>query len=40
MLKISLKNKKLNFCTGCKTYQTTQKCTFQDDASKIVQKNV
>ena len=36
--KISLKNKKINFCIGCDACQNTQRCVFQDDASKIVEK--
>lgn len=36
--KISLKNKKINFCTGCNFCQTTGKCVFNDDATKIISK--
>ena len=36
--KISLKNKKINFCIGCDTCQTNGKCVFKDDASEIVSK--
>jgi multimeric flavodoxin WrbA len=36
--KISLRDKKINFCKGCDTCQKTQKCVFRDDASEIVKK--
>ena len=37
--KISLKNKKINFCVGCDTCQNTaRKCVFKDDASDIIAK--
>jgi multimeric flavodoxin WrbA len=36
--KISLRNKKINFCLGCDACQDTQKCVFQDDASEIIKK--
>lgn len=36
--KISLYDKKINFCRGCLVCQSTQKCVIKDDASKIVEK--
>lgn len=36
--KISLKNKKINFCNGCEVCQKTEKCIFQDDATEIINK--
>jgi multimeric flavodoxin WrbA len=36
--KITLKNKKLNFCVGCLTCQRTLECIFKDDANQIVSK--
>lgn len=35
---VTLKNKKLNFCKGCLTCQSTRKCVIEDDATTIVQK--
>ena len=36
--KISLRDKKINFCIGCDVCQTTQKCFHKDDINEIVQK--
>lgn len=36
--KISLIDKKINFCLGCDNCQNTQKCMIQDDATHIVEK--
>ena len=35
---ISLKGKKLGFCTGCLACQKTQKCVLNDDANSIAEK--
>ncbi len=35
---ISLKGKKLGFCTGCLACQKTQKCVLKDDANIIAEK--
>ena len=36
--KISLRDKKINFCLGCDTCQKTQRCVHRDDASELVKK--
>ena len=36
--KISLKGKKIQFCIGCMTCQTTQRCVLKDDAIEIAEK--
>ena len=36
--KVSLRGKKLGFCTGCLACQKTQACVIQDDAPEIVRK--
>ena len=35
---ISLKKKKLGFCTGCLTCQKTQRCVLRDDGNGIMEK--
>ena len=35
---ISLKGKKLEFCTGCLSCQKTKKCCIADDSADIVRK--
>ena len=35
---ISLKRKKLGFCTGCLACQKTQKCVLKDDANIVAEK--
>lgn len=35
---ISLKGKKINFCIGCLTCQSSQKCVIKDDAVEIAEK--
>ena len=36
--KVSLRQKRLGFCTGCLVCQKTQRCVIHDDAPEIVQK--
>ncbi|MBD5627775.1 MAG: flavodoxin family protein [Desulfovibrio sp.] len=36
--KVSLRGKKIGFCTGCLACQKTQACVIHDDAPEIVQK--
>lgn len=36
--KVSLRGKKLGFCTGCLACQKTRRCVIRDDAPEIVQK--
>lgn len=36
--KISLSGKKIEFCRGCLTCQTTKRCVIRDDADEIEQK--
>jgi len=36
--KISLRDKKINFCLGCDACQNTQRCVHRDDASELVKK--
>ena len=36
--KISLRDKKINFCLGCDVCQKTQRCVLEDDTSEIVKK--
>jgi len=36
--KISLRDKKINFCLGCDVCQNIQRCVLRDDASEIVKK--
>ena len=36
--KVSLRGKRLGFCTGCLACQKTQRCVIPDDAPEIVQK--
>ena len=36
--KVSLRGKKLGFCTGCLACQKTQACVIRDDAPEIVRK--
>lgn len=36
--KLSLRGKRLDFCTGCLACQKTQRCVIADDAPNIVQK--
>lgn len=35
---VSLRGKRLDFCTGCLACQKTQRCVIRDDAPEIVQK--
>ena len=35
---VSLKNKKISFCTGCFACQSTGKCVINDDANEITEK--
>jgi len=36
--KISLRDKKINFCLGCDICQNTQRCVLRDDVNEIVKK--